>query len=376
MEEKYDSTLIGILQNEGKIEKFLNVIFGFLYRRTDFYRHMKSKEDKLGFPPGISQKMIMTVFQQYDSLARQDDMKREAKKEETEKLKQQKEQASGGDIPVEKKSKSDTTETVGSKTNDSHKSIQQTCNTSDQLSDKNNSVKSNNKSDVNSKNTEVSVSKEDTNKTENLSKDDTEDEEKRQQRKFQENPESYNGAVRDNYSWSQSITDLDVRVKVPDYIRKGRDAKVDIGKKHLKVSYKDDTGQWKMIIDGDLTWEVQKDECMWTLNPGDNIHINFEKKDERWWEAVLVDEPKINVRKIDASRPMTDLDDEAQAKIEEMMYNDRRKKMGLPTSEEQKMQDMLKNAWDAEGSPFKGQPFDPSKFSMDSSGVLQMKPPS
>lgn len=50
---------------------------------------------------------------------------------------------------------------------------------------------------------------------------------------------------------------------------------------------------------------------------------------------MLTDEPKINVRKIDASRPMSDLDDEAQAKIEEMMYNDRQKKMGLPTAKEQ-----------------------------------------
>lgn len=63
--------------------------------------------------------------------------------------------------------------------------------------------------------------------------------------------------------------------------------------------------------------------------------INFEKKDEKWWEAVLVDEPKISVRKIDASRPMSDLDDEAQAKIEEMVYNDRLKKLGLPTAKEQ-----------------------------------------
>ena len=65
------------------------------------------------------------------------------------------------------------------------------------------------------------------------------------------------------------------------------------------------------------------------------FQINFEKKEERWWDAVLVTEPKISVRKIDASRPITDLDEEAQAKIEEMMYNDRQKKMGLPTSKEQ-----------------------------------------
>ena len=36
----------------------------------------------------------------------------------------------------------------------------------------------------------------------------------RLQKVFQNNSESYNGAMRDNYSWSQSITDADVRVKV------------------------------------------------------------------------------------------------------------------------------------------------------------------
>ena len=49
----------------------------------------------------------------------------------------------------------------------------------------------------------------------------------------------------------------------------------------------------------------------------------------------MVGEPKISVRKIDASRPMTDLDDEAQAKIQEMMYNQRQKELGLPQSHEQ-----------------------------------------
>ena len=36
----------------------------------------------------------------------------------------------------------------------------------------------------------------------------------RQQAAFQKNSDSYNGAIRDNYSWSQSIQDLDVHVKV------------------------------------------------------------------------------------------------------------------------------------------------------------------
>ena len=40
MEERYDTALLGILQNEGKVEKFLDVILGFLYRRyDDMYRY-------------------------------------------------------------------------------------------------------------------------------------------------------------------------------------------------------------------------------------------------------------------------------------------------------------------------------------------------
>jgi hypothetical protein len=37
---------------------------------------------------------------------------------------------------------------------------------------------------------------------------------KKQQKEFQNNPASYNGASRENYSWTQSIKDIDVTVKV------------------------------------------------------------------------------------------------------------------------------------------------------------------
>ena len=42
------------------------------------------------------------------------------------------------------------------------------------------------------------------------------------------------------------------------------------------------------------------------------------------------------------------------------MYEQQRKQMGLPTTEEETQMNALKQAWDAEGSPFKGQPYNPN----------------
>lgn len=44
----------------------------------------------------------------------------------------------------------------------------------------------------------------------------------RGQEQFQRNPDSYNGAVRENYTWSQDYTDLELKVPVPKHVVKGR----------------------------------------------------------------------------------------------------------------------------------------------------------
>lgn len=52
----------------------------------------------------------------------------------------------------------------------------------------------------------------------------------RSQEQFQRNPESYNGAVRENYSWSQDYTDLELKVPVPAHVRKGKQVSVGKGR--------------------------------------------------------------------------------------------------------------------------------------------------
>lgn len=61
MSEMYDNALLGILQHVGNIQDFLQVFFGFLYRKTDFYRLLSSPNDKMGFPPGVAEKMVLKV---------------------------------------------------------------------------------------------------------------------------------------------------------------------------------------------------------------------------------------------------------------------------------------------------------------------------
>ena len=65
---------------------------------------------------------------------------------------------------------------------------------------------------------------------------------------------------------------------------------------------------------------------------------------------------------------MYDYDPETQGAIRKIMFDQHQKRLGKPTSDELKNEDMLRAAWDAEGSPFKGQPFDPSTINFNGGG--------
>ncbi|XP_078040665.1 nudC domain-containing protein 3 [Augochlora pura] len=188
--------------------------------------------------------------------------------------------------------------------------------------------------------------------------------------------DSYNGAVRDNYTWSQSINDLDVLVKLPSSIKTAKDLKVNLDSTHIKIEAKASTlsqhqeqecsnSDWTIIFTGELCHKTRKDESVWSVVPGKHISIHLEKASEKWWEALIVGEPQIELNKIDCSRNLDDMGSEEQMKVQELMWNHQQKLLGKPTSEEIRMEKILKKAWNAKGSPFEGTPYDPSvlKFS-------------
>lgn len=60
---------------------------------------------------------------------------------------------------------------------------------------------------------------------------------------------------------------------MPQYIKKGKQVQVVVERKRLKARYLDDQGEWQTIVDGELNWDINKEESMWTLVPGEHIHV-------------------------------------------------------------------------------------------------------
>ncbi|KAG5375052.1 hypothetical protein IGI04_039648 [Brassica rapa subsp. trilocularis] len=152
-------------------------------------------------------------------------------------------------------------------------------------------------------------------------------------------PNKGNGTDLENYSWVQTLQEVTVNIPVPTGT-KARSVVCEIKKNRLKLGLK---GQ-DPIIDGELYRPVKPDDCYWNIEDQKMISILLTKQDQmEWWKCCVKGEPEIDTQKVEPENSkLADLDPETRSTVEKMMFDQRQKQMGLPTSDELQKQDILK----------------------------------
>lgn len=348
----YDSALLAMMKNCGKIQPFLECIFSFLSRRTDFYIIMEHDKAEMGFRPGVAMNMVVQAFKKYEILTR----KREAellREVETKRI----------DLMTDDLSEQPQVD-IESSTNQ-HLSKLAKLQMEPESDTPTEDAMITGPPPV-TKKEEVPVAKTiHTTNPKTLTKpvvNPPTTKKPKESEALKLSSDAFNGSKMDNYVWCQTISDLDIRVSIPAGTT-GKDVKVDIKNDFLRVEVI--RPEKDILLQGRLTNRIKVEESMWTVDKDSkDIHINLEKTKETMWKSVFEGEKGIDLTKVDTTRNIGDFDQEAQAAIERVTYDHHMKMLGKPTSSEQKAHDILRKAWDAPGSPFKGTPFDPSRVNV------------
>ncbi|KAF7458112.1 nuclear movement family protein [Cryptosporidium felis] len=288
MDERFDSLLINIAQTANGIENFLDVVFGFLLRKTDFFTGMSQGEEE---------KILMKYFKKYQALS--GEKRREEKRAMMEREEEWRRK-------MEEKKAKEKEEENRSRTSKNAPKIEEVF--SDE--EKERSAKETRKVVVGDSNDSDSDS--------------------------DSNPPG-NGGKTDKYLWTQTLSTVEVLVNTASGL-KSKDCNINIGTGKLKVVVRGET-----VIDGELHSKVKPDDCLWSIIDGKTIQVILEKQDGMsWWSCVIKGDPEIDTTKIvPENSKLSDLDPETRATVEKMMFDQRQKAMGLPTSDNLKQHELL-----------------------------------
>ncbi|XP_072178957.1 nuclear migration protein nudC-like [Diadema setosum] len=310
-EERFDGMLMAMAQqHEQGIQQLINTFFGFLRRKTDFF---------VGAQQGQAEKVVIDCFKTHQRLAT------EAKK------KKEEEAAAAMKAREERQAKEKAAKLAAEAKIKEEPKIQE-------LTDEE-AERLQAELDQKKQQAESAPAEEDKKNSEKSNKDGSDDdEEESEEDKAKLKPNSGNGADLPNYRWTQTLGELEVHIPMPMPV-KSRDLVVAIDKRHLRAGLKGHDP----LLDGETYNELKVEECSWVIQDKKVVILYLEKINKmEWWDKLVSSDPSINTKKVNPENSkLSDLEGETRSMVEKMMYDQRQKAMGLPTSEDQKKQEIL-----------------------------------
>ena len=158
-------------------------------------------------------------------------------------------------------------------------------------------------------------------------------------------PNAGNGGEAEHYTWTQTLTEVDVRMRVPTGTTSKQIA-CEMTRNHLAFGLRGEPP----LVKGEWHGEVVPDDCFWTMWDKSTVQLTIQKKsDMEWWNVVVKgDAVPIDTKKVQPENSnLSDLDGETRSTVEKMMYDNAQKQMGKPTSDEQAKADVMKKFMEA-----------------------------
>ncbi|KAJ0402701.1 hypothetical protein P43SY_007843 [Pythium insidiosum] len=296
-DERFDGLLLNMAQSQRGIEPMLDTVFSFLRRKTDFFT---------GASPQVVEETVLKALRKQAAFAEKDLYHKKQQEVEKQKLREKKQAE----------------EALKKKKQEEAAAAQK----------KNQKVVEPEPSPRFEEVTDEEAAKITNDATKKTAGDATADEE-------DEGPPLVgNGGATEKYVWTQTLQEAQANFIVPEGT-KSRQIAVDITSTRLKVGLKGASP----IVDGLLHKRVKVDDSFWTLEDGNRICVYLQKENQmEWWKTIIQGDAEIDTKKVQPENSkLTDLDADTRQTVEKMMFDQRQKALGLPTSDDIQKQEIL-----------------------------------